>query len=200
MTLEDLKNHTTTPVTPIKVHYAPDGGEGVTLHETPPNGQGLTALIGSSSFSIPFFSPPASSILSYGACRRRDLTELTLTLSLSTALGIIEQIHKQGKVDLSKVEHLGVEWFHTLISAIRLAFADTRAYIADPEHVRVPVDELLSPVRPLFPLLFDSPRLLCFSISSPFAADVFSTPASENLLTSLSLAGLPLEARRPLQP
>ncbi|GAA5985126.1 hypothetical protein JCM11641_006365 [Rhodosporidiobolus odoratus] len=104
MTLEDLKAHTTTPVTPISINY---GGEnGVTLHETPPNGQGLTALI---------------------------------------ALGIIEELQKQGKVNLSKTEHLSATWFHTLISAIRLAFADTRRFIADPEHVRVPVEELLSP-------------------------------------------------------
>ncbi|GAA5856850.1 hypothetical protein JCM8547_008872 [Rhodosporidiobolus lusitaniae] len=104
MTLDDLKNHTTTTVSPISVSY---GGEnGVTLHETPPNGQGLTALI---------------------------------------ALGIIEQMQKQGKVDLSQTEHLSAEWFHTLISAMRLAFADTRAYVADPEHSRVPVEELLSP-------------------------------------------------------
>ncbi|BGP16256.1 hypothetical protein JCM10213_007699 [Rhodosporidiobolus nylandii] len=104
MTLEDLKNHSTTPVEPISINY---GGEsGVTIYETPPNGQGLTALI---------------------------------------ALGIIEQIQKEGKINLSQTEHLSAEWFHVLISAIRLAFADTRAYVADPEHVRVPVDELLSP-------------------------------------------------------
>ncbi|ORY83489.1 lincomycin-condensing protein lmbA [Leucosporidium creatinivorum] len=103
MTLEDLKNHTTTPVTPISINYG--GEDGVTLHETPPNGQGLTALI---------------------------------------ALGILEAMQEQQKVDLSKTEHLSAEWFHALICAIRLAFADTRAYIADPEHSRVPVEELLS--------------------------------------------------------
>ncbi|GAA5950672.1 hypothetical protein JCM3765_000573 [Sporobolomyces pararoseus] len=103
MTLEDLKEHTTTKVEPISINY---GGEnGVTLHETPPNGQGLTALI---------------------------------------ALGIIEAIQEQGKVDLAKTEHNSALWLHTLISAIRLAFADTRAYVADPEHVRVPVKDLLS--------------------------------------------------------
>ncbi|GAA5857901.1 hypothetical protein JCM1840_000958 [Sporobolomyces johnsonii] len=103
MTLDDLKAHTTTSVTPISINY---GGEnGVTLHETPPNGQGLTALI---------------------------------------ALGILEAIQEAGKVDLSKTEHNSALWLHTLISAIRLAFADTRAFVADPEHVRVPVEELLS--------------------------------------------------------
>ncbi|GAA5909709.1 hypothetical protein JCM6882_008470 [Rhodosporidiobolus microsporus] len=104
MTLDDLKNHTTTPVKPIHISYG--GADGLTIYETPPNGQGLTALI---------------------------------------ALGILEQIQEQGKIDFSKVDHLSAEYFHALISAIRLAFADTRAYVADPEHVRVPVDELLAP-------------------------------------------------------
>ncbi|GAA5820325.1 hypothetical protein JCM11251_005575 [Rhodosporidiobolus azoricus] len=104
MTLEDLKKHTTTEVTPISIAYG--GEDGVTIHETPPNGQGLTALI---------------------------------------ALGILEQMQKQGKIDFSQVDHLSAEYFHALISAIRLAFADTRAYVADPEHVRVPVEDLLAP-------------------------------------------------------
>lgn len=43
MTLEDLKSHTTTPVAPISINYG--GKDGVTLHECPPNGQGITALI-----------------------------------------------------------------------------------------------------------------------------------------------------------
>lgn len=43
MTLVDLKSHTTTPVAPISYSYG--GPNGVTLHECPPNGQGITALI-----------------------------------------------------------------------------------------------------------------------------------------------------------
>lgn len=43
MSLEDLATHTTTPVSPISYNYG--GAEGVTLHECPPNGQGITALI-----------------------------------------------------------------------------------------------------------------------------------------------------------
>ena len=65
---------------------------------------------------------------------------------VDAALGIIEAIQEQGKVDLAKTEHNSALWLHTLISAIRLAFADTRAYVADPEHARVPVKELLSKV------------------------------------------------------
>ena len=43
MTIEDLKSHTTTVITPISYSYG--GANGVTLHECPPNGQGITALI-----------------------------------------------------------------------------------------------------------------------------------------------------------
>lgn len=43
MTLEDLKAHETLKITPITYNYG--GDDGVTLHECPPNGQGITALI-----------------------------------------------------------------------------------------------------------------------------------------------------------
>jgi gamma-glutamyltranspeptidase / glutathione hydrolase len=43
MTLDDLKAHTSTAVSPISYSYG--GDNGFTLHECPPNGQGLTALI-----------------------------------------------------------------------------------------------------------------------------------------------------------
>lgn len=97
MTLEDLKNHSTTPVTPISINY---GGEnGVTLHETPPNGQGLTALI---------------------------------------ALGIIEAIKEQGKVDLSKTEHLSAQWFHTLMCVFRCGRGATKADSSSPQKLGHP--------------------------------------------------------------
>ncbi|KAI5480333.1 gamma-glutamyltranspeptidase [Pseudohyphozyma bogoriensis] len=60
------------------------------------------------------------------------------------ALGIIEVLQEDGIVDLRKAKHNDVEWLHTLIEAIRLGFADARAFVGDPEHVKVPVEELLS--------------------------------------------------------
>lgn len=60
-------------------------------------------------------------------------------------LGILEQIQEQGKVrPLLEMEHNSPEYLHTLIEALRLAFADTRYYVTDPEFHHTPVDKLLS--------------------------------------------------------
>jgi gamma-glutamyltranspeptidase/glutathione hydrolase len=91
---EDLAKHTSEWVKSISIDY-----HDKTIHEIPPNGQGLTALL---------------------------------------ALNILED------VDFKYIEHLSSKYFHTVIDAMRLAFADTRYYIGDPEKVNVPVTELLS--------------------------------------------------------
>ncbi|KAI5898414.1 gamma-glutamyltranspeptidase [Schizophyllum commune H4-8] len=102
MELSDLAKHESNFVEPIKYTYLND----VTVHECPPNGQGITALL---------------------------------------ALGIIEQMQKQGIVpDLLQMEHNSPLYLHTLVEALRLAFADSQWYVTDPDVVHVPVAELLS--------------------------------------------------------
>ncbi|KJA25753.1 hypothetical protein HYPSUDRAFT_37218 [Hypholoma sublateritium FD-334 SS-4] len=102
MELEDLAQHTSTFVEPIKYTY---GGE-VTVYECPPNGQGITALL---------------------------------------ALGILESIQEQGlSKPLLEMEHNSPEYLHTLIEALRLAFADSQYYVTDPDVEQIPVEQLLS--------------------------------------------------------
>ncbi|WRT63196.1 gamma-glutamyltransferase [Kwoniella shivajii] len=102
MTLEDLISHTSDFVQPISYTYGPDK---LTVHECPPNGQGLAALI---------------------------------------AIGIIDVLSEDGVIDLDKYEEGGAEWLHALIEAMRLAFADAHAFIADPKFSNVPIDILSS--------------------------------------------------------
>src|SRR5688572_13503455 len=94
MSAEDLASHLSTWEEAISVTY-----RGLRVHECPPNGQGITALI---------------------------------------ALNILEGI------DLASLAPLSVERLHLMIEALRLAFADSRWYVADPAVSKIPVQELLS--------------------------------------------------------
>lgn len=61
------------------------------------------------------------------------------------ALGILESMQEQGLVKaLSEMKHNSPEYLHTLIEALRLAFADSQWYVTDPDVRHVPVKELLS--------------------------------------------------------
>lgn len=61
------------------------------------------------------------------------------------ALGILESIQEQGIVKpLSEMEHNSPDYLHTLIEALRLAFADSQWYVTDPDVRHIPVKELLS--------------------------------------------------------
>lgn len=46
--------------------------------------------------------------------------------------------------DVSKLEHNSVEHIHLVIESLRLAFADTRFFVADPQFQTVPVEGLIS--------------------------------------------------------
>ncbi|CAD6563795.1 MAG: hypothetical protein TREMPRED_001381 [Tremellales sp. Tagirdzhanova-0007] len=65
-------------------------------------------------------------------------------LTALMALGIVEAIEDIHGIDMLDLEHNSVQYMHILIEALRLAFADTRYYVADPDVEHVPVSELLS--------------------------------------------------------
>jgi len=60
------------------------------------------------------------------------------------ALGILEQIEAQGLArPPHEMAHNSAEYLHTLIEALRLAFADSMWYVSDPDKRKVPIQELL---------------------------------------------------------
>jgi gamma-glutamyltranspeptidase/glutathione hydrolase len=92
-TADDFAAHTSDWVTPLGHDY-----RGYTVHEIPPNGQGIAALM---------------------------------------ALGIL------GNFDLRAHAPDSVAGQHLQIEAMKLAFADTYRYVADPGSMRVPASALL---------------------------------------------------------
>ncbi|KAI8877580.1 gamma-glutamyltranspeptidase [Backusella circina FSU 941] len=60
------------------------------------------------------------------------------------ALGIIEALEENHRVDFSKIEHNSAEYLHIVAEALRIAFADTKYYAADPETNPYPVEMLLN--------------------------------------------------------
>ncbi|CAO1632872.1 unnamed protein product [Sympodiomycopsis kandeliae] len=66
-------------------------------------------------------------------------------LTALIALGVIDALQDSGVIpEVNSLEHNSAEYLHILIEALRIAFADTMYYVADPHHSNVPVKELLS--------------------------------------------------------
>ncbi|MDW8263678.1 MAG: gamma-glutamyltransferase, partial [Phycisphaerales bacterium] len=91
----DLAAHESDWVAPLAIDY-----RGYTVHELPPNGQGIVAL---------------------------------------AALGILSHF------DLASLPVDGAESLHLQIEAVKLAFADALAYVADPAHMPFAAETLLDP-------------------------------------------------------
>ena len=110
---------------------------GYTIHEIPPNGQGIVALI---------------------------------------ALGILQHF------DMGSVKLDSADFFHLEIEAIKLAFADAQAYVADIDHMPFKPGKLLDPGY-----LKERAKLIDPKKAQPFAAG-----KPENKLLLLWRLGLPV--------
>ncbi|MFX0100281.1 MAG: gamma-glutamyltransferase [Candidatus Hodarchaeota archaeon] len=131
MELADLKNHHSTFDDPISTNY-----RGIDVHEIPPNGQGITALI---------------------------------------ALNILEEY------SLKDLDPLSPDYYHLMIESLRLAFADTRWYVADPAIVDVPIEDLLSKE-------YASERRLLINPSNATVDQVHGAPVNSSDTVYLSAA------------
>ena len=129
----DFANHTCVWVTPIQKNY-----RGYTMHEIPPNGQGIAALM---------------------------------------ALGMLEHY------DLSALDPDGPESLHLQIEAMKLAFADIGAYVADGRFMKTVTTEHLLDDAYLKARskLIDPKRAIDFKAGTPEkGGTIYLTTADEN--------------------
>ena len=132
LTARDLAAYRPEWVTPIEKNY-----RGHTLHEIPPSGQGIAALI---------------------------------------ALGILEQF------DLASLAVDGPESQHLQIEAIKLAFADTYRYVAEPSSMEVTPAQMLDDAYLAGRAkLIDMKRAQDFGAGNPVkGGTIYLTAADEN--------------------
>ncbi|CEP60785.1 gamma-glutamyltransferase family protein LALA0_S01e18910g [Lachancea lanzarotensis] len=87
---DDLADHETTFIDPIYLDFL-----GYRIWETPPNSQGLVALL---------------------------------------ALGIIQELHEEGIVNLYELKHNSTDYLHLITESLKIAFYDADEYVSDPHH------------------------------------------------------------------
>jgi gamma-glutamyltranspeptidase/glutathione hydrolase len=57
---------------------------------------------------------------------------------------LLQQLALLRGFDIAAMDSLGADFIHTVVECAKLAFADREAYYGDPDHVQVPLNELLS--------------------------------------------------------
>ena len=130
MTSSDLASHVSTFPAPISTDY-----KGVRVWEIPPNGQGLTALLALNTVARLCETPGALDALAQQA----KTTAEPVSPYCSVPVPSVPPTQS-----LAQLGHNSAPYLHTLIEATRLAFADSRWYVADSDKMHVPVAELLS--------------------------------------------------------
>ncbi|EGV66425.1 hypothetical protein PSN45_002974 [Yamadazyma tenuis] len=60
------------------------------------------------------------------------------------ALGVIQELHKAGKIDVFQLEHNSSEYLHLLIETLKIGFYEANDSVTDPEFKDIPVSKILS--------------------------------------------------------
>lgn len=60
------------------------------------------------------------------------------------AIGIINTLQKQGRIDLTKMDHNSPEYLHLIVEALKFAFKDAEYYIGDPHESKDDLTSLLT--------------------------------------------------------
>ncbi len=60
------------------------------------------------------------------------------------ALGIIRELAKNNKIELSKLKHNSIEYLHLITETLKLGFADADEYVTDQSFYSIPLEELIS--------------------------------------------------------
>lgn len=116
LTLDDLKNHAST------------GSQEVDAISLKFRGQGIGEKQGEGSGVEVWEHPPNG----------QGIVALM-------ALGILEELERLGKIPrFSREQHNSPEYLHAIIESLRIAFADARWWVTDPDVENVPTQELIS--------------------------------------------------------
>ncbi|KAI4752292.1 gamma-glutamyltranspeptidase [Aureobasidium sp. EXF-3400] len=122
ISLDDLKNHMekgSEEVDPIKLNYRGQGiakSHGETMHDK-------------SSEGVDVWEHPPNG---------QGIVALM-------ALGMLQELEKEGKVStFADKDHNSADYIHAVVETLRIAFADANWWVADPNVVKVPSQELIS--------------------------------------------------------
>ena len=96
---------------------------------------GLLSLDDLAGYRAKFEEPLKTTFMGYEVCAQSTWTQAAVALQ---ALNMLAHF------DLRAMGHNSPEYIHTVIEALKLAFADREMYYGDPEFGSVPVDGLLS--------------------------------------------------------
>ena len=96
---------------------------------------GLFSLEDLANYHARFEEPVSTSFMGHEICGQSTWTQGPVLLQ---ALSILEHF------DLRAMGHNSPQYIHSVIEALKLAFADRERYYGDPEFARVPIDGLLS--------------------------------------------------------